>query len=58
MYLKSWGVSGESFAINFDELNTTVCKKNDFNDVEGSNSESKFFKTSENSKKDLERYGT
>ena len=42
----------------FKELNTTVCNKSDFNDVEGSNTESKFFKTGVNSQPDLDRYGT
>ena len=49
MYYKSWGVHSDDFKIIFEEVNTTACNKSDFNDVEGSNSESKFFKTGVNS---------
>ena len=35
MYLKSWGVYGAG--ITFREVNTTLCTKDHFNDVEGSN---------------------
>ena len=56
MYLKSWGVYGAG--ITFREVNTTLCTKDHFNDVEGSNPESKFFKTFQNSEADLNKYGT
>ena len=58
MYLKSWGVDGNDYKIKFKEVNTTACNKSDFNDVEGSNSESNFFKTGVNSQPDLDKYGT
>lgn len=58
MYLKSWDETAEEVAIKFQEVNTSACKQNNLNDVEGSNSESKFFKTALNSQKDLDRYGT
>ena len=58
MYLKSWDEDAEELVIKFEEVKTSVCKKNNFNDVEGSNSESKFFRTAVNSQKDLDRYGT
>ena len=49
MYLKSWDEDAEELVIKFEEVKTSVCKKNNFNDVEGSNSESKFFRTAVNS---------
>lgn len=38
MYLKSWDETAEQVAIKFQEVNTSVCKQNNLNDVEGSNS--------------------
>ena len=58
MYYKSWGNTGDGFAVMFEEVNTKVCKKEDFNDKDGSNTKSKFFKTAKTSQNDLDRYGT
>ena len=49
MYYKSWGNTGDGFAVMFEEVNTKVCKKEDFNDKDGSNTKSKFFKTAKTS---------
>ena len=39
------------------QKNTTFCDRKDFNDVEGSNSKSKFFPSRVHSQQDIEKYG-
>ena len=48
-YLKSWGVYDDDDIITFTEVKTRMCNKEDFNDVNGTNKESKFYKTRLNS---------
>ena len=48
-YLKSFGNSDDDGGITFTEVNTRTCTKKDFNDVEGTNKESKFYKLGSNS---------
>ena len=46
MYMKSWNVYDETNGeVFFRPLKTRPCTFNDFNDLEGSNSESRFFRT-------------
>ena len=42
-YLKHWNVDDPSYTLAFTELENRICTKEDFNDVDGSNSDvSKF----------------
>lgn len=52
MYIKYWGVfEGSEGAIggdgtfDFKEIKTKLCEKNDFNNVEGTNEKTKFYRT-------------
>ena len=56
-YHKSWGVHDDDDKISFKELNTEMCRKEDFNNIHGTNSDSKFFKTRPQSEQDIKVYG-
>ena len=48
MYSKNWNIYDETKgAINFDEIETRQCSEDDFNDIEGSNTKSRFYRSSE-----------
>ena len=44
MYIKSWNVY-DDVEINFREVKTKYCEEKDFNNSEGSNSQSKFYRS-------------
>ena len=44
--MKSWNVSDETKGkITFEPIKTRKCNEDDFNDLEGSNSQSRFYKS-------------
>ena len=64
MYIKYWGefeegdgAIGGDGTFNFKELTTKLCQPDDFNNLEGSNEKSRFFKTDPESLNDLNTYG-
>ena len=58
MYIKGWGVQDETEgSLFFNEIKTKLCTSKELNDVAGSNTNSKFFKTDPESEGDLGTYG-
>ena len=59
MYTKAWDALDPETkgSLIWTELETHLCKKEDLNDVDGSNKNSKFFKTDPVSEADLITYG-
>ena len=56
MYLKSWNMK-EDAGVQFEEISTSFCEKEDFNDIDDSNEESKFFPPTNNSVTQIDLYG-
>ena len=44
MYIKSWDVYN-NVALDFREVKTRYCEEKDFNNIEGSNNQSKFYRS-------------
>ena len=59
MYTKAWNAldPDTNGALIWTDLKTNLCKPGDFNDVDGSNKDSAFFKTDPISEADLKTYG-
>ena len=56
MYLKSWNMKEDS-GVQFEEVSTSFCEKEEFNDIDGSNKESKFFPPTSDSVTQIDLYG-